>query len=374
MTKSDMDHTTVPTDGGAARTDRTTTLTDRLFAASIATMEIFTVHLGVRLGLYRTLHLLGTATPRELAESASIHARYAREWLEQQASAGLIDVDTLAADPYASTYRLPDAHVPALLDADSPLHIAPIARFMAGISAVLPDLLQAFRTGGGVSYAAYGEDTREGIAGLNRPMFRHDLATVWLAALPDIHERLTAGSARVLDLGCGQGWSSIALAQAFPGVRVDGFDLDAASIEQARRTAQAQRVADRVTFSRADATAAAGDTYDLVCVFEAMHDMADPVRVLAAVRPLLAPGGAVLVADEKVADAFTGRGDELERLNYAFSVLHCLPATRAEGAVEEAGTVLREATMRGYAERAGFSACRVLPVEHDLWRFYRLDG
>jgi hypothetical protein len=285
-----------------------TDVAERLFAGGLAAIEMFTVHLGVRLGLYRALHSLGTATPGDLADAAHIHPRYAREWLEQQAVMGIVEVASVdPTDPYASAFRLPDAHVPALLEEDSPLYTAPMARFVAGIAGALPDLIEAFRTGAGVPYAAYGADTRAAISGLNRPMYRGDLAKVWLAALPDVHAKLTAGPARLLDLGCGEGWSSVALAEAFPAARIDGFDLDDASIGQA-------------------------------------------------------------------ADAFTAPGDEVERLNYAFSVTHCLPATRAEGAAEEAGTVLRQGTVRRYAERAGFGRFEVLPIEHDLWRFYRLGA
>jgi SAM-dependent methyltransferase len=354
--------------------DASTALTERLFAAGIATMEMFTVHLGLRHGLYKVLHDLGRATPNELAAAAGIHPRYAREWLEQQAVAGLITAAAIADDPYATGYELPAAHVPVLLDEDSPYFVAPMARFMAGIAGTLPALEEAFTTGGGVPYAAFGADTRDAIAGLNRPMYRGDLAKEWLAALPDVQARLTAGGARVLDLGCGEGWSSIALAEAFPGIRVDGVDLDEPSLVQARRNAIRAGVADRVTFTTGDAGGAGSGTYDLVCVFEALHDMADPVAVLAAARPRLAEGGAILIADEKVAETFTAPGDDVERLNYAFSVTHCLPATRAEGAVEEAGTVLRPGTVRGYAERAGFGRFEILPVAHDLWRFYRIGA
>jgi SAM-dependent methyltransferase len=288
--------------------------------------------------------------------------------------AGLLTAVAIAEDPYESAYELPAAHVPVLLDEDSPYHLAPMARFMAGIAGTLPALESAFRTGEGVPYTAYGADTRDAIAGLNRPMYRGDLAGEWLAALPDIQARLNSTSARVLDLGCGEGWSSVALAEAFPGVRVDGVDLDEPSLVQARLHALRAGVADRVGFTTGDAGGAGTGRYDLICVFEALHDMADPVTVLAAALPRLADGGAVLIADEKVAERFTAPGDEVERLNYAFSVTHCLPATRAAGAVEEAGTVLRPDTVRGYAERAGYARFEILPVAHDLWRFYRLGA
>jgi len=360
--------------------DASTALADRFVSAGLATMELFAVHLGLRHGLYRALNDLGRANPRALAAAANIHPRYAREWLEQQAVAGMLECVRIAEDPYASTYALPVAHVPVLLDEDSPYFLAPMARFMAGIAGTLPALESAFRTGEGVPYGAYGADTREAIAGLNRPMYRGELAKDWLTALPDVHARLTAGAGRVLDLGCGEGWSSIALAEAFPAIRVDGVDLDEPSLVQARRQAMRAGVADRVTFTTADAASAGGaggagtGPYDLICVFEALHDMADPVATLRTARTLLAVGGAVLIADEKVAESFVAPGDDVERLNYAYSVLHCLPATRAEGATEEAGTVLRPGTVRRYAERAGFERFEVLPVAHEQWRFYRLGA
>jgi SAM-dependent methyltransferase len=348
---------------------------ERLLADVVTTMETLNVYLGVRLGLYRVLSS-GAADADRLAEEAGIHRRYAREWLEQQAVAGVLRVVGDHADPYRRGFALPDTWRETLLDEDSPAFLGTLPGFVAGIARVLPDLLGAFRSGDGVPYPAYGEDARHGIGGLNRPMFRTQLRG-WLDALPDIRDRLAAGG-HVLDLGCGTGWSSIALAEAFPAVRVRGVDLDEASVREATRTASARGVADRVTFAHSDAGRIDGtDRYDLVCVFEALHDMADPVGALRAARERLAPGGAVLVGDERVAERFTAPGDLVERLNYGFSVLHCLPATRAEGSrgeAVEAGAVLRPDTVRRYASQAGYGAFQELPIAHDLWRFYRLDA
>jgi SAM-dependent methyltransferase len=347
-------------------------LAERLLTDAVATMETFNVHLGLSLGLYQAL-AGGKTDARGLAERAAIHPRYAREWLEQQAVAGIIEADGDPDDPYARIFTLPEAHREVLLDGDSPAYLGPLAGFATSFATILPELATAFRTGGGVPYSAYGPLTRHGIAGMNRPMYRSGFGD-WLAALPDRQQRLASGPARVLDLGCGTGASSVAIAELFPQVRVHGVDLDEASVTEARERAAGHQLSDRVSFSQADAAAltAGGDRYDLVCVFEALHDMADPVAVLRAVRGLLAPGGAVLVADERVAERFSAPGDLTERLNYGFSVLHCLPATRAEGSAVEAGTVLRPETVHEYATRAGL-ASTVLPVEHDLWRFYRLD-
>jgi 2-polyprenyl-3-methyl-5-hydroxy-6-metoxy-1,4-benzoquinol methylase len=207
-------------------------------------------------------------------------------------------------------------------------------------------------------------------------MFRHQLAAQWIPALPDIQARLQAtdNPARVADLGCGSGWSSIALARAYPSAHIDGIDLDQASIAEARHNAAAAGLTDRVRFECRDAgdPALAGQ-YDLVTLFETLHDLADPAAALRAAAALLATGGAVLVGDEKVAETFTAPGDELERFNYGWSALHCLPASLTDPTSVATGAVIRPDTVRHFAREAGFSAVTVLPIEHDFWRFYRLD-
>jgi ubiquinone/menaquinone biosynthesis C-methylase UbiE len=207
-------------------------------------------------------------------------------------------------------------------------------------------------------------------------MYANDLATEWLACLPDVQARLAAGTpTRVLDVACGTGWSAISLARAYPQVTVTGIDLDPASIEAARRNAAESGITQRVRFETADATTAATEGgYHLAMLFEALHDMGDPVGVLRQVRSVLAVGAPLLVADERVADAFTAPGDELERLNYGWSVLHCLPATRATAPVIANGTVLRSPTVRQWAGEAGFSRVEELPIANDFWRFYRLEA
>jgi SAM-dependent methyltransferase len=352
-------------------------LAEEIFSGMRSTLETFAVYVGVRRGLYEALAAHGPMTSRELAKVAGIHPRYAREWLEQQAVVGVLTASGPADDlGYERSFELPADHQRVLVHREDPLYMAAGPLFMVGVAEALPELLTAFATGDGVPYGHYGRNTREGIAGLNRPMYQPEVVGSWIAAMPDIHQRLTrGGAAQVLDLGCGLGWSTIALAQAYPTARLTGIDLDADSVEEARRNAEEAGVgaAGRIEFAHTDAARAALDgTVDLVTVFEALHDMADPIAALTSVRRLLAPSGAVLVADEKVAGEFTAPGDEVERLNYAFSVLHCLPATRAEGAKVEAGTVLRPDTVRAYAERAGFTAAEELDIEHDLWRFYRL--
>jgi SAM-dependent methyltransferase len=262
----------------------------------------------------------------ELAAAAGINRRYAREWLEQQAVAGILEVDS-AADPEARRYALSAEHAEVLLDPDSLNWFAPVVQLVVGLTRPLPALLEAFRSGEGISWSAFGADPREGQAGQNRPAFLKLLGTEWLPAIPDIHARLADDPpARVADVACGAAWSSIAIARAYPKVRVDGFDSDEASVALARANVAEAGLAERVTISTRDAgDPALAGRYDLVTVFEALHDMSRPVDALRTVRGLLAEGGSVLVMDERVAETFTAPGDTIERMMYGFSVLCCLP-------------------------------------------------
>lgn len=357
-------------------TDPREAFADKLISDLTVSLETFSVFLGLELGLYAAIAGHGPANEAELAERAGIAPRYAREWLEQQTSAGYLLCDDVSAPAPERRYRLAEGHAEVLLDGDSPFHAAPGIVMLAGIAKVLPDLLTAYRTGGGVPYHAFGRHIRHGIAGFNRPAFLHEYTTSWLPSVPGLDARLRANPpARVLDLGCGLGASSITLAQAYPRVRVLGVDLDEESIAEAREAAARAGVADRVSFVVGDAAEPRhGETYDLVTVFEALHDMGDPEGTLRAARAVLADGGSVFVADERVADELTPDADLLERMQFGFSVLHCLPATMAEKPVEAAGTILRAPTVRRWAERAGFVTFEVLPIDFPFWRFYRMSG
>jgi 2-polyprenyl-3-methyl-5-hydroxy-6-metoxy-1,4-benzoquinol methylase len=351
-------------------------LAERLVEDTTHALETLSVNLGLELGLYQALNNLGTATELEIAAATGVAPRYAREWLEQQAVAGYLTCDDPTHPAERRRYQLPPGHAEVLLDADSPYHAAPLAGILAGVARVLPQLLEAYRSGGGVPYAAYGQELRRGIAALNRPMFLHELASSWLPAVPGLDRRLrSAPPAQVLDLGCGLGASSVALARAYPRVRVLGVDLDQASVADARVAAAEAGVADRVAFVVGDAAHLTPEApFDLVTVFEALHDIGDPVGTLRAARALLAADGSVLVADERVADAFATPGDPTERFMYGWSILHCLPATLAERPVAAAGTVLRAPTVARWAAAAGFGGFEVLPIDNPFWRFYRLHS
>jgi 2-polyprenyl-3-methyl-5-hydroxy-6-metoxy-1,4-benzoquinol methylase len=347
-------------------------LAERIFASTLGALDLLAIYAGDRLGWYAALREHGPATPSELAAATGTHPRYVREWLEHQAVGAVLEVEDASADPEQRRYSLPAAHAEVLLDRDSLNFVGPLARILPATAAVMPDLLAAYRGGGGVPWSAFGTDALEAQADLNRPLFLHVLAQEWLPSLPDIHERLQEGG-RVADVACGGGWASIGIAKAYPEVRVDGFDVDEASIELARANAAACGVADRVAFHVRDVTAGPppGDRYDLVCVFEAIHDMSRPVEALAGMRALAAPDGAVLVMDERTNDALT-IGDPQEHYLYSVSVLGCLPCGMNEQPSAATGTVMRTATLTHYAEEAGFERVEVLGIEHDTFRFYRL--
>jgi SAM-dependent methyltransferase len=352
---------------------KTEALTERLFEAVIATQEVASVHLGGRLGLYRALADGGEATPAELAAWTGTAERYVREWLEQQAVAGFLSVDDAAADPAQRRYSLPEAHRPVFVDEEDLNYLVPLTTLAVGVLRPLDALLDAYRTGNGVPYVEYGPDTRDGIAGINRPQFANLLAD-WLASIPEVDARLRAEPpATVADLACGMAWSSIAIARAYPNVIVDAIDEDAASIDAARANVAAAGLTDRVHPMVRDASdPELRGRYDLITIFEALHDMNYPVEALRTARTNLAEGGSVLVADERVAEHFRVPGDEIERFNYGWSVLHCLPVALLYEDSAGTGTVIRPDTVREYAAGAGFREVEVLPIENDFWRFYRL--
>jgi 2-polyprenyl-3-methyl-5-hydroxy-6-metoxy-1,4-benzoquinol methylase len=350
-------------------TTTTTTLDQRLVDAATGALELFGVHLGTRLGLYDAL-LGGAATVEELAAAAGIAPRYAREWLEQQAVAGVLTVDDVAADASARRYSLPEAHVGVVADPLALDHVAPLARLVVGIATVLDDVVDAYRSGSGVPYARYGDEFRRGQGAINRPAFTSALVEEWLPALGSSVERLATGG-RLADIGCGQGWSTIAVARAFPGAEVWGVDSDAASIAEARTAADEHGVTVRFECADAGERAAAGP-FDVVTLLEALHDMARPVEVLAAARAALAADGVMLVADEAVAPEFTAPGDDLERMMYGWSITHCLPAAMTEQPSAAIGTVIREDTVRALALEAGFARVDVLDVDGGFFRLYAL--
>jgi 2-polyprenyl-3-methyl-5-hydroxy-6-metoxy-1,4-benzoquinol methylase len=346
-------------------------LVGRLRQDTIAVLELCTVYLGERLGLYRALAEGGPATSSELADRTGTVERYVREWLEHHAASGLLTVDDPAAGPLERRYRMPPEHVPVLADPDDVSYEA-----YRGVEAVraarpLPELVEAFRNGGAPPPLPWEP---EGRAEFNRALFVNLLGSEWLPAIPEVDRRLRAEPpARVADVACGTGWSSIAMATAYPSVTVDGFDLDPDVIAAATGNAGQAGVADRVRFAVLDAADPdLPGRYDLVTIFEALHDMSRPVDALRAARAMLADGGSVVIADERVEDEFTAPAPERDRRAYGWSVVSCLPGAMGDPGTAATGAVMRPSTLAGYARAAGFGHTETLPVDAGDWRFYRL--
>jgi 2-polyprenyl-3-methyl-5-hydroxy-6-metoxy-1,4-benzoquinol methylase len=345
----------------------------RLIESCVAAGELVTVDLGRSLGLYAAL-TAGPLTAPELAEATGIHPRYAREWLEQQAVAGILEVAE-DGDGDARRFSLPLEHAVPLLEEESLAYIGAISGIPESISKTSAALRDAFRSGGGVAYAAY--EIHDLQAAFNRPAFSNQLTAEWLPTIPGLVQRLEADGAEAVEVGCGEGWAAIALAQAFPNLRVLALDNDEASIVAARRHAGATGVQDRVRFEVCDVSepldAEHVGRYDLACAFEMLHDVSDPVGVLRNAHASVKPDGTVLVMDERTEEEFTAPGELLERFFYMASVLHCLPVGMATQPSAGTGTVMRPDTLRTYASAAGFADVTVLPIEHDMFRFYQLS-
>ncbi|MGQ0826472.1 MAG: SAM-dependent methyltransferase [Actinomycetota bacterium] len=342
-----------------------------LFGACLATMELANVELGLRLGLYEALAGAGPTTPRELAARRGIAERYAREWLEQQAVAGVVDVEDPSRPAAERRFALPNAHAHVLLDDDSEACMKPCAGVVPWTGKAIDIMVEEFRRGTGAAFGLF--DLHDLQAAFTRPVFANHLVQNWLPALPEVQAKLERGEpVRIAEVGCGEGLAAITIARAYPNAEVHGFDLDDASITAARKHAADAGVADRAVFDVRDAADIAIEgLYDLVMAIEMLHDVPDPIGILRTMQRLAGETGTVLVVDERTEESFTVPTNEMERLFYAFSTLHCLAVSMQNRGVGT-GTVLRSDTMRSYATEAGFTAIDILAVEHPQFVLYRL--
>jgi SAM-dependent methyltransferase len=350
-----------------------TAFSDKVFHAALGTMETFNLYLGDRLGWFDAL-AEAPATAAELAERTKTQPRYAIEWLELMAVYGNVTVlDDAAGDRLQRRYALPPGAAEVLTDRHSLNYLGALPQIFAAVGAKLDKLLEAYRNGGGVSWAELGDNARDSQAALNRPWFESALAPA-LASVPELNAVLQRPNARIADIGCGAGWSTIALARAYPTAAVLGVDIDEPSIRAAKANAEAAGIADRVRFTVGDAAGLAElGPFDAGFAFECLHDMPRPVEVLAAIHDAVRSDGLVVIMDEAVADDFFTPGDQLEQVMYGYSTLICLPDGLSSTPSEGTGTVMRRSVLTDYATRAGFSSVDVLPIEDfAFWRFYRL--
>jgi 2-polyprenyl-3-methyl-5-hydroxy-6-metoxy-1,4-benzoquinol methylase len=340
---------------------------ERIFGEVNSALSCLNLYLGHRLNLFQSIHNAGPVTSRELAQRTGYSERYLREWLDCMVVGGYLEYEAGTGQ-----FSLAPEHAVVLLDRDSPAYGAAFLCFIPSVANILTPLIEAFRSGGGVPFGAYGSDMIEGIEMGNRPMFINDYVANWIPVMPDIQTRLRAGG-RIAEIGCGAGWSSISLAKGFPNIQIDAVDMDAASIERARQNAEQAGVADRITFHLASAEEAKLSVdYDLVTAFEVIHDAAYPVEMLRRMRELAGPDGTVLIADEAVGETLDENRNFLGQFMYNISVLHCLPQTMVYPGTAETGTVMSASKLETFAREAGFERVDILPIENMIWRFYRL--
>jgi 2-polyprenyl-3-methyl-5-hydroxy-6-metoxy-1,4-benzoquinol methylase len=340
---------------------------ERIFSELNAGMSCLSLYVGHRLGLFQALADAGPVTSQEFAQRTKYAERYLREWLSAMAAGGYIDYD-----PVSTRFSLSAEHARVLLDPDNPSYALGVVGWIPSLAGVMPQLMEAFRTGGGVPLEDYGMDFVDAQGFGTRPMFINGYVSKWIPAMPDIESRLKNGG-RIAEVGCGIGWSAVDLAKGFPKARIDAIDPDEASIKEARRNAEESGVASQIAFHQATIEEASCQApYDLVTAFECLHNMAYPVAALKRMRELAVPHGAVLITDEAVEDALEDNCNFMGHLFYNFSVLHCLPQAMVFPNTAGTGTVITPSTVKKYSIEAGFARVDILPIENPMFRFYRL--
>lgn len=310
------------------------------------------VSIGHRLGLYRALAGRGPLSSHELASRTGCEERYVREWLNSQAAGGY-----LAYHEESDTYELPAEHVPVLADEESPLFLAPVFEIPASMWFDQERTLEAFRTGEGVPWSEHDERLYCGVSVIYRNAYRASLVPEWLPALDGVVEKLERG-ALVADVGCGYGHSTALMAQAFERSRFVGFDTHDDSLEEARAQAEAAGVADRVEFRKADARAYSG-RYDLICFFDCLHDLGDPVGAARHAYESLADDGTLLVVEPYAGDAVPDNLGPVGRLYYSASTTMCVAHSRSEEVGLALGAQAGPARLTDVLREAGFGSVRI---------------
>ena len=317
-----------------------------------ATLNTALVVMGDKLGLYRAMAGAGPLAPGELAERTGTAERYVREWLNAQAAGGFVSYD-----PDTGRYTLPPEQAVALTDPDSPAYLPGFFQIALGSVLDSPLITAAARTGAGFGWGEHGPDVLDGCERFFRPGYNANLTTAWLPALDGVVAKLERG-ARVSDVGCGHGSSTILMAQAYPNSTFIGTDYHDGSIQTARSRAREAGVDDRVQFETTPAAAYAGDGYDLVTMFDCLHDMGDPVGAARHVHGTLKPDGAWMIVEPNAADRVEGNLNPVGRAYYAFSTLLCTPASLSQDVGLALGAQAGEARIRDVVTAAGFTRFR----------------
>jgi SAM-dependent methyltransferase len=308
--------------------------------------------MGDKLGLYRALAGAGPLTPQELADRTDTAERYVREWLNNQAAGGYVEYD-----PETGRYLLPPEQAMALTDENSPAYIPGFFQIAIGSVLDSPRITEVVRTGEGIGWGDHVHDVHEGCERFFRPGYNANLIGSWLPALDGVVEKLERG-AKVADVGCGHGASTILLAQAFPNSTFVGSDYHDGSIETARQRAEEAGVADRVTFEVAPAAGFSGTGYDLVTMFDCLHDMGDPTGAARHVRETLAADGTWMIVEPAAGDRVEDNLNPVGRAYYGFSTLLCTPASLSQEVGLALGAQAGEARIHDVVTAGGLTRFR----------------
>ena len=310
------------------------------------------VSTGHKLGLYRALAGQGPLSSFEVAARAGCEERYVREWLNSQVAAGY-----LSYHEESETYELPPEYVPVLADEDSPVFLPAAYDIPASMWLDQERTLEAFRTGAGVPWGEHDDRLHCGVAGFYRNAYGAALVPEWLPALDGVVEKLERG-ARVADIGCGHGHSTLLMARAFERSRFVGFDTHAGSIEAAREHARADGVAERVAFEQADASSYPGAGFDLICFFDTLHDLGDPVGAARRAYDALADDGTLMVVEPYAGDGVADNIGPVGRLHYSVSTTVCVAHSRSEDVGLALGAQAGPARLAAVLREAGFTDVR----------------
>jgi SAM-dependent methyltransferase len=309
------------------------------------------VVIGEKLGLYKAL-ASGPMTAAELAKKTSTDERYLREWLASQAAGGYI-----MYDEQANKFSLSEEQAFALAHEDSPAYLPGAFELALGSLAAVPRIAESFRTGAGMGWHEHEDGVFHGCEKFFRPGYAANLVSSWIPSLHDVKAKLESG-ARVADVGCGKGASTVLLAKAFPKSQFFGFDYHDKSIEAARESAKREGVAERVTFEVSKAKSYPGKDYDFVAVFDCLHDMGDPVGAAAHVRQSLAKDGTWMIVEPFANDQLKDNLNPVGRVYYSFSTLLCTPCSRSQEVAACLGAQAGEKRIREVVTSAGFSRFR----------------
>jgi SAM-dependent methyltransferase len=317
-----------------------------------AGMNAALVIIGDKLGLYKAMAGAGPMTSAELAQKTSTNDRYVREWLNAQAAGGFVTYDATT-----ERFTLPDEQALALAVEDSPAYLPGAYQVIASVLKDEPRITEAFRTGAGVGWHEHCADLFQGTERFFRPSYAANLVSSWIPALDGMDARLQAG-AKVADVGCGHGASTILMAKAYPKSQFVGFDYHAPSIEHAWQTAEKAGVQDRVGFQVAWAKGFPGKNYDLVAFFDCLHDMGDPAGAAAHVHQSLAPGGTWMIVEPFAHDRLEQNLNPVGRVFYSASTMICTPASRAQEVGLALGAQAGEQRLREVVMQGGFKSFR----------------